>query len=153
MMHSVSVQATSLPDPSGLHERFKEGDFLDCYAAASRVSPRQAAEEIVKFPKWAKALVTLRAIITLPFGLKQDGPDLTEKLGPFPVEHETETEIIAGFDDKHLNFRISILQHQDHIHLATWVRPHNTAGQVYLKLIMPFHIMIARDGVARAAAI
>ncbi|MEM8536747.1 MAG: DUF2867 domain-containing protein [Pseudomonadota bacterium] len=146
-----TVISCTLPAPSALHARRTDGDFLDCYAAQSNKSPRAAAEAIVAFPGWAKALVALRAIATAPFGLRQDGPDSTDKLGPFPVEHETKNEIIAGFDDKHLNFRISVLQHDGRIHLATWVQPHNLAGRLYLAAIMPFHIMIARDGVARAA--
>ena len=46
--------------------------------------------------------------MTAPFGLSNDGPEVTDKLGPFPVEAETENEILAGFDDKHLNFLISV---------------------------------------------
>ena len=36
--------------------------------------------------------------------------------------------------------------------LATWVHPHNRAGRLYLKAILPFHILIARDALARVGA-
>lgn len=146
------IQACPLPAHSLLHAHVSPGDFLDCYAAPGTVTPREAAQTIVTFPAWAEALVKLRGIVTAPFGLKQDGPEGLEKLGPFPIQQETENELIAGFDDKHLNFRISVLQHQGRIHLATWVHTHNIGGRLYLALIMPFHILIARNGVSRAVA-
>jgi len=147
----TKVTACPLPAHSLLHERIQDADFIDCYAADGQTSPRKAAETIVTFPAWAKALVILRGIVTRPFGLSQDGPVAEDKLGPFPVETETEDEIIAGFDDKHLNFRVSVLRHEGKMMLATWVRPHNFGGRLYLSVIMPFHILIARNGIARAA--
>lgn len=146
------IQACPLPAHSLLHAHIGPGDFLDCYAAPGTVTAREAAKTIVSFPGWVQALVRLRGLVTAPFGLKQDGPEGLEKLGPFPIQRETEDELIAGFDDKHLDFRISVLRHEGRIHLATWVHPHNLGGRLYLALILPFHILIARDGVARAVA-
>ena len=72
-------------------------------------------------------------------------------MGPFPVESETETELIAGFNDKHLDFRVSVRSEGGLVSLATWVHPHNIGGRIYLAAIMPFHILIARDALARVA--
>jgi len=90
-----------------------------------------------------------RRIVTAPFGLSNDGPSASDKIGIFPVESETEHELIAGFNDKHLDFRVSVLSQQGHVYLATWVHPHNFGGKFYLKAIMPFHIMISRNALAR----
>ncbi|WP_425038578.1 DUF2867 domain-containing protein [Primorskyibacter sp. S187A] len=147
------VSKIELPPGSLLEAYRRPGDFLDCYAVSSSLSPRLAAEEIVRFPGWAQALVALRNIVTAPFGLSADGPEAEDKLGVFPVEHETETEIIAGFDDRHLDFRVSVMAHAGRVSLATWVRPHNLGGRLYLALIMPFHIAIARDAVRRVAKV
>lgn len=147
----AQVTACPLPAHSLLHQRIDADDFIDCYAAEGSTTPRKAAEAVVEFPAWAKALVILRGIVTRPFGLSQSGPEAEDKLGLFPVEIETDDEIIAGFDDKHLNFRVSVLRHNGQMMLATWVRPHNIGGRLYLSLIMPFHILIARNGIARAA--
>ena len=84
--------------------------------------------------------------------MSQDGPDAADKLGPFPVELETETELVAGFNDKHLDFRVSVMSRDGQVSLATWVHPHNFGGRLYLALIMPFHIMIARNALARVAS-
>ena len=87
--------------------------------------------------------------MTAPFGLSNDGPSAPDKIGAFPVELETEHEIIAGFNDKHLDFRVAVLSLSNHVYLATWVHPHNIGGKLYLKAIMPFHILIARNALAR----
>lgn len=147
------VRKIPLPASSALHARMQPGDFVDCFATEGNISPRTAAEEIVDFPSWARWLVKLRGIVTAPFGLDQDGPEAGDKLGFFPVESETETEVIAGFNDKHLDFRVSVICENGQLSLATWVHPHNIGGRIYLATILPFHILIARNGVARAARI
>lgn len=148
-----SVRKIDLPKPSSLHQKRVTGDFLDCYSVASDMAPRRAAEIITDFPGWAKFLLIIRGLVTGPFGLSADGPEAEDKLGPFPVQSETPTEVIAGFDDKHLNFLVSVLSHEGQISLATWVQPHNIGGRIYLAAIMPFHVAIARNALARVARV
>ncbi|WP_299648055.1 DUF2867 domain-containing protein [uncultured Tateyamaria sp.] len=151
MFSAPRVTACPLSPDSALHAHMQSGDFLDCYCVASTATPRAAAEIITAFPGWAQILVKLRALITAPFGLSQDGPKAEDKLGPFPVESETGTELIAGFDDKHLNFRVSVRSENGKVSLATWVHPHNIGGRIYLAGIMPFHVLIVRNALARVA--
>jgi len=146
------VFKTNLPSDSILNARVKPKDFLDCYSTQSSLSPRHAAEIITSFPPWARALLLLRRVITAPFGLSNDGPDADDKLGPFPVEIENDCELVAGFDDKHLDFRVSVISQDARVSLATWVRPHNMGGRFYLRCILPFHVLIARDALVRVAA-
>lgn len=147
----TNVRAIPLPDDSQLHHRVAAGDFLDCYAVKSSLKPRRAAEVIVNFPGWARFLLLIRRIVTAPFGLSNDGPAAPDKLGPFPVEHETENEVIAGFNDRHLDFRVSVYATGDQVSLATWVHPHNLGGRLYLLAILPFHIAIAKNALSRVA--
>ena len=147
----AQVSKIDLPADSRLHDFVNANDFLDCYAVSANLSPRMAAEEIVKFPGWARALVVLRNILVAPFGVMPDGPDTGDKLGPFPVVDETDQEIIAGFDDRHLDFRVSIMSRDGRVSLATWVHPHHIGGRAYLAAIMPFHIAIARNALRRVA--
>ena len=151
MTRAAAVTEVSLPPESALHARVGPGDFLDCYSVAAAVPTRRAAEIITDFPGWARFLLQIRRLVTAPFGLSQDGPAAADKVGPFPVEQDTETEMIAGFDDKHLDFRVSVLSRDGQVSLATWVHPHNIGGRLYLAAIMPFHILIARDALARVA--
>lgn len=146
------VAATELPAVSRLKERLAPGDFLDCYSVISRLSPRPAAEVITSFPGWAACLLTIRGMVVVPFGLSADGPEAENKVGIFPIESENDHELIAGFNDKHLNFRVSVISDRGRIFLATWVHTHNIGGRIYLATILPFHILIARNALARVAA-
>lgn len=146
------VVASALPSNSLLHPYVAVGDFLDCYSVPAVVSPRKAAEIVTDFPGWAQFLLMIRNAVTAPFGLSSDGPDAPDKLGPFPVEAETPHEIIAGFNDRHLDFRVSVLSQDGQVSLATWVHPHHVGGRLYLRAIMPFHILIARNALRRVAA-
>lgn len=147
-----SVTKTQLPAESQLHARLSSGDFLDCYKVASTMSAPEATAIVVEFPAWAKSLVALRNLVTKPFGLMQDGPEATQKMGLFPVESSSETEVIVGFNDRHLNFRVSVFSKHGHIYLATWVHPHNFGGRLYLRAILPFHILIVRNALVRVAS-
>ncbi|WP_299691858.1 DUF2867 domain-containing protein [uncultured Tateyamaria sp.] len=151
MLFQTKVSATTLPPESVLHARVGAGDFVDCYSVTADVPARKAAEIITDFPGWARLLLLIRHVVTAPFGLSQDGPEADDKVGPFPVEYDTDSEMIAGFDDKHLEFRVSVLSRDGRVSLATWVHPHNVGGRLYLAAIMPFHIMVARNALARVA--
>jgi len=143
------VNAVNLPADSQLHARVGENDFLDCYCVEANMPPRQAADVITDFPGWADFLLLIRRIVTTPFGLSNDGPDAEDKMGVFPVEIENSNELIAGFNDKHLNFRVSVISQGGQVFLATWVHTHNIGGKLYLKAIMPFHIAIVRNALQR----
>jgi len=120
----IEVRKVELPAESILHERISSKDFVDCFVVNSSLSARKAAEVIVQFPQWTQPLFLVRRILTAPFGLSNDGPPADDKVGAFPVELDTESEFVAGFDDKHQNFRVFIL---------------------------PFHVMIARNALKRVA--
>mgnify|MGYP000262085315 CR=1 FL=1 len=107
-LHS-NVTAADLPESSLLHARIGPGDFLDCFKVRSDMAPRPAADIITAFPGWAQFLLKIRRVVTAPFGLSNDGPDADDKVGIFPVEVETGSELVAGFNDLHLDFRVSVL--------------------------------------------
>lgn len=146
------VSVTTLDDESLLRDRIAPEDFIDCFTVRAVLGPREAARVITEFPGWARWLLLVRRLVTAPFGLSQDGPEAADKIGPFPVEAETERELVAGFDDKHLDFRVSVWSEAGEVSLATWVRPHNIGGRLYLWLILPFHVAIAKDALRRVAA-
>ncbi len=152
MPETPNVHTDTLPADSLLQDRIAARDFIDCFSVASPMGPRDAANVIVEFPRWAQSLLRLRKLVTSPFGLSQDGPAAPDKIGPFPVEIETPHELIAGFNDKHLNFRVSVTAKHGKVSLATWVHPHNLGGKIYLRTILPFHIAIARNALKRVAA-
>ena len=107
-MLQPKVRATSLPETSLLQGRVGPGDYVDCYCCASTLSPREAANVATRFPVWVYALLVLRQLFVLPFRLKGADP-AEQRIGIFPLDQETANELILGFDDKHLDFRISDL--------------------------------------------
>jgi len=147
----IEVNKVELPSESALHERITSTDFIDCFVVNSSLPARKAAEIIVQFPQWAQMLLCVRRILTAPFGLSNDGPVAEDKVGAFPVELDTENEFVAGFDDRHLDFRVSVLSQSGRVYLATWVHTNNIGGRLYLSAILPFHVMIARNALRRVA--
>lgn len=137
----------TLPSASALWSLHQPGDFLDCYSVASTLSPREAAERGLTLPRWAAALLALRNTLVRPFGLKTGAPDRPI----FPTCLESEDELVLGTDDRHLNFRIGLIRAEGRLYMSTWVHPHNLWGRAYLRLVMPFHILISRGAVARMA--
>jgi hypothetical protein len=106
-------------------------------------------------PRWARRLLILRGWIVAPFGLKtstaadfdnievKSSYRVGEKIARFTLFGQSETEIVAGGDDKHLDFRVSVQKLMgrgaDRLVLSTAVMPHNLFGKSYLLLILPLH--------------
>ena len=111
---------------------------------------RQAAERMFeRQPRWIGGLMRLRNLIVAPLGLKtpSHGRALAaDSIGLFPVISETPGRIVAGFDDKHLDFRVIVevsgAAPRRDVTATTLVMTHNLLGRAYLATIMPFHRII-----------
>lgn len=163
-MTTPRVSYVDLPISSRLNEYVLEGDFTDSVFAPSAKTGR-SAEQLTKralgqMPSWVTRLMQLRNAIVGPFGLKTGDvgtthdqmPDklaIGDKIGVFRVCHISDDEVILGEDDKHLDFRISILKSDLGSVVSTWVRPHNIFGKTYLTIIMPFHRLITQHTAKR----
>lgn len=146
-----SVRATDLPPSSLLFQQpagIQPDDFVDCYTKPSALPLDEAAERAFRFPAWVSALMRLRNLLVTPFGLNTEVTS-PNRVGFFPLVTRSETELILGIDDSHLDFRISILKQDGSIYFATWVRTKNRFGRIYLRAIMPFHVLIVRNAVSR----
>ncbi len=114
---------------------------LDARRAAERMMARQ--------PRWAEALLSLRNFLVAPLGLKTSGATPAtprDMVGIFPVVSETPERLVAGFNDRHLDFRVVVdVTPPDGIRqvtATTLVKTHNRLGRAYLAIIMPFHRLI-----------
>ncbi len=147
------ISKCELPTQSLLHAYIQPQDFIDCYRCNSSFNVDTAAAHAMAFPGWANSLLRLRNIVVRPFGLSAAMPSETSlnKVGHFPVDQRNDHEVILGFDDSHLNFRISILVDGTHAYAATWVHRNNMLGRAYLALIMPFHVLIMRNAIGQVA--
>jgi hypothetical protein len=106
-------------------------------------------------PFWMKALLITRNAIARCFGL--EAPTVAEilhptvlaaynvgdKIGPWPIFHIDRNEIVAGRNNKHLDFRLSVLRMTDgdavSVVVSTICSTHNFFGKIYLFFIVPFH--------------
>jgi hypothetical protein len=106
-------------------------------------------------PRWMKAMLILRNAAARLAGL--EAPTVAEimkpepraayrvgeKIGPWPVFFVGEDEIIAGRDNKHMDFRLSVLKARSgeaaDVVVTTVCSVHNLFGRIYLFLIVPFH--------------
>jgi uncharacterized protein DUF2867 len=70
-----------------------------------------------------------------------------EKIGPWPIFFIGDNEVIAGRDNKHMDFRLSVLKTMDgdatSVVVSTICTVHNVFGKIYLFFVVPFH----RNGV------
>ncbi|MEP3435548.1 MAG: DUF2867 domain-containing protein [Hoeflea sp.] len=151
--------AVSLP-----HQVLPGADWADCFEVRvarpglnAETAARLAFEQM---PKWVDRLMALRNLVVWPFGLKGD-PDGAAagmaRVGMFPVISNDPGEIVLGFDDRHLDFRIVVQtaawgDHETSVRLMTLVRRHNLLGRVYLAAIMPFHKLIVASTLSRVSA-
>lgn len=142
------ILKTPLPQSSVLWDIHAPGDFIDGYSVDSAATVAEALETGFRMPGWGSALLSLRNRLVAPFGLKTGSGD---GAALFPVTYESPSEMTIGTNDKHLDFRVALLRQDGRIHMATWVRPHNLAGRIYLSVVMPFHVLLSRSCLRRVA--
>lgn len=110
-------------------------------------------------PLWMKFLLIVRNAAARLAGLEAPTvaeimkPELRltyrvgEKIGPWPIFFIGDNEIVAGRNNKHLDFRVSVLKAMDgdaaSVVVSTVCTVHNAFGKIYLFFIVPFH----RNGV------
>lgn len=78
----------------------------------------------------------------------------------FRVYGKSETEIVLGEDDKHLDFRLSFLHTPalsptlgGQLTVSTVVHCHNLLGRAYIFVIAPSHRQVVKASLRRAAHI
>ena len=66
-----------------------------------------------------------------------------EKIGVWPIFFLNEDELVAGRDNKHMDFRLSVLKMPDgdatSVVITTICTVRNVFGRCYLSAIIPFH--------------
>ena len=153
-------EITPAIDPNVLLPGAQFADAFRIEVNDRALNARQAAERMIaQQPRWADALVTLRNILVSPFGLKTSGANRTaprEMVGIFPIVSQTPDRLVAGFNDKHLDFRVVVDVATSgaarQVTATTLVLTHNWLGRTYLAVIMPFHRLIVRSLLRQIAA-
>lgn len=160
------------PADSRLSSQLDKAYYHDSYEALLRRSDLKIHEVYVAIlghlPWWARTLIIVRNNIVSPFGLHAEPaagvwqPSLKDSYLPgdkivrFNLYAQDENEIIAGLDDKHLDFRVSVMKVREHetqkVVVSTIIFVHNNFGRAYLWFILPFHKRGLRHLLAQAVA-
>lgn len=158
----MKIIACALPGESVLQPRLAEADFWDAYCV-NNPNPGQSAlalwmQTMGNTPGWINAAMRLRNAIVKRLGLKDlgelSGIDLNrplsdvrvgERVGIFTVLYLSESEVVMGDDDKHLDVQVSLLKREGgrKVVVSTVVHIHNWLGRVYMFFVAPMHRIIA----------
>jgi len=148
-----SCQRVNFPTKSISKNHIERVDYYDAFEM--KLSTNLNATMLYKgifatLPLWVTKLMALRNKIVSLFGLKvvtDNGERLFEvgkRVGMFYLYYVSEQEVIAGEDDRHLNFRVSVLKEQKRVIVTTLVQYNNGFGKFYMTLIKPFHKLIVQ---------
>jgi hypothetical protein len=106
-------------------------------------------------PLWMKSLLIVRNAAARLVGLEaptvaeimqpkvRETYSVGEKIGPWPIFFIGGNEIVAGRNNKLMDFRLSVLKATDgemtSVVVSTICTVHNLFGKIYLFVIVPFH--------------
>jgi hypothetical protein len=159
------VRRTTSPAESVIAGWYENASLLDSYSIDLSLSKQHSMRELANRtvgdpPGWVKALLAMRDAMVTPFGVKTSGDVRAsrannERVDFFPVQWESKDEIVLGEDDRHLDFRLSLLRRNSptgtQLIATTVVHSHNAFGLTYLNVIRPFHHLVIRTTLARFA--
>ncbi|KPF44990.1 DUF2867 domain-containing protein [Rhizobium sp. AAP43] len=154
-MSKVSLEPVAMPHPA-----LPSANWADRYAVIA-LAPDATALDLARqifgrSPRWVGLLLALRNRIVGLFGLKSAelGIADSQTIGAFPVVSARDDQVVLGFDDAHLNFRIVLDvaaagPQARKLAITTLVERHNLFGRLYIFVITPFHKLIVRTMLAR----
>jgi len=143
------IKLTTIPENSVITNGFDKIDYYDTYRIINTTydTVEGITAKIFKVPKWVNWLMGIRDSVVGIFGLKNNQAILEGQITRFPIIAQQENEIIMGENDKHLDFRVSILVDMENtfIYLITIVHFNNFFGRIYFLIVKPFHKIIVKS--------
>ncbi len=131
----------SVPDLGQLHA-------ADCFTTVVLPGDPTDARDWAKQalgrpPRWVRCLLRLRDAAVRPLGL-----DATDRARPetgFPVLADHGHELLMGFDDRHLDFRVRLAVRGRRVHVTTSVHINNRLGRLYWNVVRHLHPRVVRS--------
>lgn len=155
------VREVAVPAGSLVAAAFAKTSYEDAWAVDLPPGDTHDVDALARLiatsaPRWADRLMWLRDRIVSLAGLRTSEkapPDTSsatlrpgDKLSIFQVLDRSDDEIMFGADDKHLDFRASLLVQRDGAGstavFSTVVRYNNWLGRVYFFFVRSFHRVI-----------
>jgi hypothetical protein len=154
------VECSEAPKNSIVFNGFGKIDYMDSYRIIKSMDENieEISAQIFNLPLWVNLLMKIRDVMVRPFGLKTGREFARDKKpgeGFFTKIAQTENELIMGENDRHLNFRVSVLidRLSSLIYLTTIVHYNNKMGNAYFLFIKPFHKIIVKSTMKRYEAL
>ena len=164
------VKPVAFPAQSAVATLYQTTNLADAFAVQLPLGASTDPDVLWRFliaqqPAWIGWLTNVRDAIVAGFGLKTARHLATlaneasaDRIGIFKVYGRTDNEIVLGEDDKHLDFRLSVLRTPGssptlggRLTVSTVVRCNNRLGRAYLFVIAPFHRLVVQASLRRAA--
>lgn len=180
MTPAPTVREIQVPAGTAIHATLPGAQFFDAYEVADPHPARSALQTwldvVARTPRWTQRLMALRNTLVRLVGLKDlgqlhDGHPLAsgrplqdaqsyqvgDRVGIFLIRHLSDTEVVMGQDDKHLDVQVSLTKHQPQggrpatLAVSSVVHIHNALGHAYMGVVAPFHRRIVRAMLQRLA--
>jgi hypothetical protein len=170
----MKIIEVDFPQNSLLNDDRHTYHYIDCFKGSitdikNAITPTEISNAFfISIPNWAQLLLRLRDRIVGIFGLKTSGDidkidELNtrnykkgDRLGYLKVFDINNSELVFGMDDKHLDFRGSLLieptevEKQKMLTISTVVKYNNWFGRVYFFMIKSLHKVIVKAMLKRA---
>lgn len=149
-----------IPANSIILKNFDNYHYCDSYYIKKQTADSidKIFTDIFETPKWADTLESIRNAVVKIVGLEGGGKKInTHKADYYPIGSKAvyftvidrnENEIVTAENDKHLNFRVSVMTNRNEnevtIFLTTIVKFNNGLGRLYFLPVKPFHRIICK---------
>lgn len=167
MNHAVSKALP--PKDSSIASWFDNADLVDAFAIHLHTEHAEKgiahlAHCVLGAPTpWFRVLIWLRDRVVAGLHVKTSTQLRTmataegvDRIDFFRVLSTSDHEMVLGENDRHLDFRASLMlvpgETGVKLVATTAVHCHNALGRAYLFLIAPFHRLVVRTNLSRAAA-
>lgn len=166
------VTSVPLPPESAITRAYASTHLADAYAVDLPIGASSDPERLARFifsqhSPVGSFLMAVRDALVGGFGLKTtrnlaalDAAGRAGRIYIFRIYSTSPTELVLGEDDKHLDFRVSVLcpaqassAGRRQLIVSTVVHCHNRFGRFYIRVIAPFHRLLVRASLRRAARV
>jgi len=151
-------RTNEIPEYSVISKNFDDIHYCDSFSILTQTNENldKITTEVFQTPQWADMLMTIRNAVAKLVGLEAGGLKKDTNISDFypigsravyfTVIDRNENEIVMAENDKHINFRISIMINREGnhvtIYLTTLLKFNNLLGQLYFFPVKPFHRLI-----------
>lgn len=165
----MRIRQVPCPSNSAISSWLPGADLADAFAV--EITKTDAARGIETLARsvlghpapWFRVLLSIRDVAMRPLGVRSSWQLQQNAVAAgknhidfFRIIAQSDAEIVLGEDDRHLDFRASLLLRpvrdgeRDELVATTVVRCHNLTGRIYLGIIAPFHRQVIRSNLAAA---